>query len=49
MSENSTEPPAVPEVQDYIYRPWRWCPYRQRRLYASEYGRKAWKIPVFDD
>jgi len=32
----------------YIFRPWRICPHTGKKIYASTYGFKAWRIPVDD-
>jgi len=32
----------------YIYRPWRRCPATGRKIWARQYGLKAWRIPVGD-
>jgi len=41
-------PPPYPEIR-YVFRPWRRCPHTGRKIWAKEYGFKAWRIPVEDD
>ncbi len=33
----------------YVFRPWRTCPRTGRKIWAKEYGLKAWRIPIVED
>lgn len=44
-----TMPPPPPEGVRFVFRPWRRCPQTGRKIWAEEYGLKAWRIPVSDD
>jgi hypothetical protein len=39
----------LPHGVRYVFRPWRRCPHTGRKIWAKEYGLKAWRIPVEDD
>jgi hypothetical protein len=32
----------------YVFRPWRRCPRTGEKLWAKNFGLKAWRIPVSD-
>jgi hypothetical protein len=38
-------PPAPPGYR-YIWRPWRRCPHTGRKVWAREYGLRAWPLLV---
>ena len=39
----------APSGVRFVFRPWRRCPHTGRKLWAKQYGLKAWRIPVEDD
>ena len=42
------DPPDLRDVR-YVFRPWRRCPSTGRKIWARQYGFKAWRIPVQED
>ena len=40
--------PREPGVR-YVFRPWRRCPRTGEKLWAKQFGFKAWRIPVSED
>lgn len=38
--------PPLPPDEEYIFRPWRTCPQTGQRIYARNFGLRAWPIPV---
>ena len=47
MAERHVKHPQPPGVR-YIFRPWRRCPQTGEKLWAKDFGLKAWRIPVMD-
>jgi hypothetical protein len=40
---------STPPGTRFVFRPWRRCPNTGRKIWAKNYGFKAWRIPVEDD
>lgn len=45
MADSHAPSPREPDIR-YVYRPWRRCPRTGEKLWAKNFGLKAWRIPV---
>jgi hypothetical protein len=45
----TSDTPPDKSGKRFVFRPWRRCPNTGRKIWAKEYGFKAWRIPTDDD